>query len=137
MQQRLALFGPYEDAISQRSKTVFHSVLSQYINAGLLDPLAVCEAAEQRYLQDKAPLNAVEGFIRQIIGWREYVRGIYWREGPDYVRRNALNAERALPDFYWTGDTDMACLAAAIGQESGLRREAEGPRPAVVEETVA
>jgi deoxyribodipyrimidine photolyase-related protein len=95
---------------------LWHSLLSHYLNAGLLDPLELCRKAEAAYRQGKAPLNAVEGFIRQIIGWREYVRGIYWREGPEYANRNALNATRALPAFYWTGKTDMHCLSQAIGQ---------------------
>ncbi|GLK50773.1 cryptochrome/photolyase family protein [Maricaulis virginensis] len=114
-------FGDYQDAMLKGEAFLYHSVLSAYINAGLLDPLDVCRRAEAAWQAGEAPLNAVEGFIRQIIGWREYVRGIYWREGPDYVRRNALEATRPLPDFYWSGETDMACLAAAIGQ---TRREA-------------
>jgi len=114
-------FGDYQDAMLKGEAFLYHSVLSAYINAGLLDPLEVCRRAEAAWQAGEAPLNAVEGFIRQIIGWREYVRGIYWREGPDYVRRNALEATRPLPDFYWSGETDMACLAAAIGQ---TRREA-------------
>jgi deoxyribodipyrimidine photolyase-related protein len=97
-------------------KFLYHAVVSQYLNCGLLDPLAMCKAAETEYREGRAPLNAVEGFIRQIIGWREYVRGIYWREGPDYVHRNALNATRALPAFYWDAKTDMACLRAAVEQ---------------------
>jgi deoxyribodipyrimidine photolyase-related protein len=95
---------------------LYHSVLSVYINIGLLDPLEACHRVEEAYRHGHAPLNAAEGFIRQIIGWREYVRGIYWREGPDYARRNALGADKPLPAFYWTGETDMACLSAAIGQ---------------------
>ena len=114
-------FGDYQDAMLAGEPFLYHAVLSAYINTGLLDPLAVCRRAEAAWTAGHAPINAVEGFIRQVIGWREYVRGIYWREGPDYVRRNALGAYRPLPDFYWTGDTDMACLAAAIGQ---TRREA-------------
>jgi deoxyribodipyrimidine photolyase-related protein len=114
-------FGDFQDAMLKGEAFLYHSVLSAYLNAGLLDPLEVCRRAETAWQEGEAPLNAVEGFIRQIIGWREYVRGIYWREGPDYVRRNALEATRPLPDFYWSGDTDMACLAAAIGQ---TRREA-------------
>ena len=95
---------------------LWHAVLSPYINAGLLDPLDLCRKVEARYAKGEVPINAAEGFIRQIIGWREYVRGIYWREGPEYVDRNFLNAKRDLPAFYWTGDTDMHCMAEAIGQ---------------------
>ena len=109
-------FGDYQDTMITGEPFLYHAVLSPYINAGLLDPLAVCRRAEAEYHAGRAGLNAVEGFIRQIIGWREYVRGIYWREMPGYVTRNALSATRPLPGFYWTGDTDMACLKAAIGQ---------------------
>ena len=109
-------FGDYQDAMLTGQKFLYHSLLSPLINVGLLDPLAVCRMAEAAWRDGAAPLNAVEGFIRQIIGWREYVRGIYWREGPDYVRRNALGAVRPLPALYWTGRTGMACMAAAIGQ---------------------
>jgi deoxyribodipyrimidine photolyase-related protein len=112
----LPQFGDYQDAMLVGEKFLYHSVVSLYLNCGLLDPLAMCQAAEAEYRAGRAPLNAVEGFIRQIIGWREYVRGIYWREGPDYVHRNALGATRALPEFYWTAQTDMACLRAAIEQ---------------------
>ena len=112
----LPQFGDFQDAMLVQEKFLYHAVVSPYLNCGLLDPLAVCRAAEAEYRAGRAPLNAVEGFIRQIIGWREYVRGIYWREGPDYVRRNALNATRPLPSFYWTAETDMACLRAAIEQ---------------------
>ncbi|MGY6533520.1 cryptochrome/photolyase family protein [Glycocaulis sp.] len=107
-------FGDYQDALKAGDGFLFHSVLSLYLNVGLLEPLEVCEAAEASYHEGDAPLNAVEGFIRQIIGWREYVRGIYWHFMPDYLERNALNATRPLPDFYWTGETDMACLADVI-----------------------
>ena len=117
----LAEFGPYQDAMLRGESFLWHSVLSAYINIGLLDPLAVCQRVEAAWQAGNVPLNSAEGFIRQIIGWREYVRGIYWREGPDYVHRNALGAKRPLPDFYWSGETDMACLSAAIGQ---TRREA-------------
>jgi deoxyribodipyrimidine photolyase-related protein len=112
----LPRFGDYQDAMLVGEKFLYHSVVSLYLNCGLLDPLAMCRAAETEYRNGRAPLNAVEGFIRQIIGWREYVRGIYWREGPDYVHRNALGATRPLPEFYWTAQTDMACLRAAIEQ---------------------
>ncbi|WP_374944468.1 cryptochrome/photolyase family protein [Sphingomonas sp.] len=112
----LPRFGEAQDAMLTGEPWLYHSILSPYINSGLLDPLALCREVEARYRAGSVPLNSAEGFIRQIIGWREYMRGIYWREGPDYVRRNHLNATRALPGFYWTGETDMHCLAQAIGQ---------------------
>ena len=112
----LAQFGDYQDAMLTGEPHLWHSLLSPYINNGLLDPLELCREAAKRYDDGTVPLNAAEGFIRQIIGWREYVRGIYWREGPDYVNRNALGATRALPAFYWTGATDMHCMADALGQ---------------------
>jgi deoxyribodipyrimidine photolyase-related protein len=87
-----------------------------YLNVGLLDPLELCRKAEAAWRSGQAPLNAVEGFIRQILGWREYVRGIYWTYMPDYARTNALDATGRLPDFYWTGETRMACLKDAISQ---------------------
>lgn len=109
-------FGPYEDAMLTGERHLWHSILSPYINSGLLDPLDLCRRAEAEYRAGRAPLNSVEGYIRQIIGWREYVRGIYWREGPDYAARNFLEHRRALPAFYWTGDTDQHCLKETIGQ---------------------
>ncbi|MEM8694866.1 MAG: cryptochrome/photolyase family protein [Pseudomonadota bacterium] len=112
----LPRFGDYQDAMLTGEPFLYHSLLSPYLNIGLLDPLDLCREAEKKYREGDAPLNAVEGFIRQIIGWREYVRGIYWREGPDYAERNFLNASRDLPDFYYSGETDMYCLSEAIGQ---------------------
>ncbi len=112
----LAKFGDYQDAMLEGEKFLYHSLLSLYINAGLLDPLDVCKRVEDAYQAGEAPLNAAEGFIRQIIGWREYVRGIYWLKMPDYVDENFFGNTRALPDFYWTAETDMACLRAAISQ---------------------
>ncbi len=113
-------FGDYQDAMLADQPLLWHSLLSPYINSGLIDPLALCRKAEGEYRAGRAPLNAVEGFIRQILGWREYVRGIYWREGPDYAHRNALNATRALPEFYWTGKTEMRCLSQTISQTLDL-----------------
>lgn len=107
-------FGAYQDAMKQGEAFLFHSVLSMYLNVGLLDPLTVCKRAEAAYQNAGAPLNAVEGLIRQILGWREFVRGIYWRFMPDYLERNVLEAVRPLPDFYWTGETEMACLRDAV-----------------------
>ena len=112
----LPLFGDYQDAMLTGEPFLWHSVLSPYVNSGLLDPLELCNEVEARYREGKVPLNAAEGFIRQIIGWREYMRGIYWLAGPDYADRNALGAKRALPEFYWTGRTDMHCMSQAIGQ---------------------
>ncbi len=112
----LPRFGDYQDAMLTGEPFLYHSLLSMYLNAGLLGPLEICEAVETAYKDGKAPLNAAEGYIRQIIGWREYVRGIYWLKMPDYLEENALGATRDLPEFYWTGKTDMHCLSEAVGQ---------------------
>ena len=112
----LPQFGDYEDAMLTGERHLWHSILSPYLNAGLLDPLDLCRRAEAEYRAGRAPLNAVEGYIRQILGWREYMRGIYWREGPDYVNRNFLGHTRNLPGWYWTGETDMHCLRESLGQ---------------------
>jgi deoxyribodipyrimidine photolyase-related protein len=109
-------FGDHQDAMLTVERFLWHSVLSVYLNAGLLDPLDLCRRAEAEWRAGRAPINSVEGYVRQILGWREYVRGIYDLEGPDYVRKNALGANRSLPWFYWTGDTDMACVRATVGQ---------------------
>lgn len=112
----LPRFGDFQDAMLRGEEFLFHASLSPYLNIGLLGPLEICQAAEAAYKSGDAPINAVEGFIRQIIGWREYVRGIYFLEGPEYAQRNALNQTRDLPGVYWGGDTKMACMAAAIDQ---------------------
>ena len=113
---RLPLFGQFEDALWEGEPWLYHSQLSCALNLKLLNPREVVQAAEQAYRAGLAPLAAVEGFIRQILGWREYVRGIYWTQMPDYLERNALHAQAELPAFYWTGDTDLACLKDAITQ---------------------
>lgn len=112
----LPKFGDYQDAMLAENRFLYHAVLSMYINAGLLDWRDACDAAEAAYRAGNAPLNAVEGFIRQVIGWREYMRGIYFHEGPDYTRRNALGHDAVLPEFYWNAETDMRCLSKAISQ---------------------
>ena len=117
---RLPLFGAYQDAMATGEDTLFHALISTSLNCGLLLPREACEAAEAAYRAGAAPLNAVEGFIRQILGWREYVRGLYWLKMPDYAGLNALDAERALPGFYWGAPTTMACMAAAVGQTGRL-----------------
>lgn len=114
VEQQLPLFGAYQDAMKVGEPFVFHSVASAYINCGLLDARWVCQQVEQAYHQGKVPLAAAEGFIRQIIGWREYVRGLYWLLMPSYATVNFFNAERSLPWFYWTGKTQMRCMHEAI-----------------------
>lgn len=111
----LPSFGDYQDAMVKGEPFLRHSLLSTYINAGLLYPIEVCRKAEAALRQGVAPINAVEGFIRQILGWREYVRGVYWRYMPDYIERNALDAHEPLPWFYWSGETHMACMREALG----------------------
>jgi deoxyribodipyrimidine photolyase-related protein len=108
-------FGDYQDAMAQGNVFLYHSVISPYLNIGLLTPREICLRAEEAWAKGRAPLNAVEGFIRQILGWREYVRGLYWLKMPEYGETNALDAHRPLPAFYWTGKTEMNCLAQAIG----------------------
>lgn len=112
----LPQFGDFQDAMLRGEKFLFHAVIAQYLNCGLLDPMAVCRAAEAEWRAGRAPLAAVEGFVRQILGWREFVRGIYWLKMPEYLRENALGATRDLPGFYWSGETEMACLAAVVKQ---------------------
>ena len=116
LRQALPNFGKYQDAMATGEPFVFHALISPYLNVGLLTPREVCIAAEREYIERRSPLNAVEGFIRQILGWREYVRGIYWLKMPDYAETNALNATRPLPWLYWSGETDMHCMAESIGQ---------------------
>lgn len=114
--ERLPLFGQYEDAMWAGEAWLYHSHLSCALNLKLLNPREVVQAAEAAYHAGRAPIAAVEGFVRQILGWREYVRGVYWTQMPRYLEHNALDAQADLPAWYWTGDTDMACLKDAITQ---------------------
>ncbi|MBC7280746.1 cryptochrome/photolyase family protein [Hoeflea sp.] len=107
-------FGDWQDAMKQGEPLLFHSHLSALINCGLLGPRECCDRAVAAWRHGNAPLNAVEGFIRQIIGWREFIRGVYWLKMPDYAHANALDATRPLPGFFWTGETGMNCLHQAI-----------------------
>lgn len=116
IEHRLPSFGVYQDAMWEGEVWLYHSHLSCALNLKLLNPKEVVEAAQAAYVSGHAPIEAVEGFIRQILGWREYVRGIYWTHMPEYIARNSMGAHASLPDFYWTGNTDMACLRDAIGQ---------------------
>lgn len=111
---RLVHFGDFQDSLVQNEHHLFHSHISACLNIGLLLPLEVILAAEQAWQRGDAPINAVEGFIRQILGWREYVRGLYWLKMPEYASKNFLNAQRKLPDFYWTANTNMNCLSQCV-----------------------
>ncbi len=111
---RLACFGDYQDALAMGHRTLYHSRLSAAMNLKLIDPETVCLRALEAWEAGRAPLNAVEGFIRQILGWREFVRGIYWSEMPAYAKRNHFGVEADVPGFFWTGETGMACLSDAL-----------------------
>ncbi len=111
----LPSFGDVQDAMKRGEPFLYHGLISPYLNVGLLTAREVCIAAETAWRRGVAPLNAAEGFIRQILGWREYVRGIYWHQMPAYAATNALGASRPLPWFYWSGETDMACIAEVVG----------------------
>ncbi len=112
--QRLGRFGDYQDAMRQNEPWLFHAHIALYLNCGLLLPSECVAAAEAAYRLGAVPLNAAEGFIRQILGWREYVRGLYWLKMPNYAALNALGATRKLPNFYWTGETNMNCLRHCV-----------------------
>ena len=113
---RLPLFGTFQDAMIEGEPWMYHSHIGFYLNVGLLGPGEVITSVQNAYEAGTAPLNSVEGFIRQILGWREFVRGIYWLKMPGYASENFLAADRPLPDFFWTGDTQMNCLRQSIGQ---------------------
>lgn len=113
---RLVDFGPYEDAMTTRSGTLFHSLLSPYLNLGLLEPLEVVRAAEEAYRLGRAPINSVEGFIRQVLGWREFIYWQYWQQMPGLEDANHWQAHRRLPDLFWTGETEMNCLKQVVSR---------------------
>ncbi len=112
----LPRFGDYQDAMLESSRTLYHAVISPYLNIGLLDPLEVCRAVEEAWQAGDVPINAAEGFIRQIIGWREFVRGIYMLQGADYTASNMLGHDRDLPAFFWGAETRMNCIAHTVAQ---------------------
>lgn len=114
--KRLRQFGEFQDAMWIDEPWLWHSLLSAALNVKLLNPREVVGAAEKAWRDGTVPLASAEGFIRQILGWREYVRGIYWRYMPDYGELNKLGAQEALPEFYWTGKCEMNCLRQSLGQ---------------------
>lgn len=116
VRHRLPAFGPFQDALWTGEPFLYHSRLAAAMNLKLISPRVVLDAAVAAGARGDAPLASVEGFVRQILGWREYVRGLYWTRMPDYLDWNHLDAQAALPAFYWTGDTDMHCLAQTIRQ---------------------
>jgi deoxyribodipyrimidine photolyase-related protein len=113
---RLHNFGPYEDAMWSGQPWLYHAQISPAMNLKLIDPRDMLHDVLAAAKAGKAPLQSVEGFVRQIIGWREFIRGVYEHQGPDYEARNALNHTGKLPEFYWTADTDMNCMRQCIGQ---------------------
>jgi deoxyribodipyrimidine photolyase-related protein len=118
IEQALPLFGTYQDAMTTQHWYVYHSRLSFALNVKLIGPLEVIRAVEQAYFThpETYELNQVEGFIRQILGWREYMRGIYWAKMPEFSELNYFGNEAQLPSWYWTGETHMNCLHHAIKQ---------------------
>ena len=112
----LPTFGDYQDAMLVADPVLSHSLLSPYLNIGLLSPLEVCQRVEAAWQAGLVPINAAEGFIRQIIGWREFVRGIYFHHGPDYTAQNGLGQTRDLPPVYWGAPTKMACMQHSVAQ---------------------
>ena len=116
IEDRLPDFGVYEDMMAEGEPYLFHSVLTPFLNLGLLTPRECVEAALVAYRQGKAPLNSVEGYVRQIIGWREFINGVYWLRGPDYQNLNSLAATRPLPAWAYTGATEMNCLHHVVSQ---------------------
>jgi deoxyribodipyrimidine photolyase-related protein len=116
IRQVLPHFGDFQDAMTVSSWRMFHSLLSFALNTKMLSPREVVQAVEQAYHAGSLPIAAVEGFIRQILGWREYVRGVYWARMPDYAELNVFGHQQALPAWFWTGKTQMRCLQQSIGQ---------------------
>jgi len=116
VEHRLKYFGTYQDAMVTGHPYLYHSRISSALNLHLLDPHRAIDAAVEAYRDGAAPINAVEGFVRQILGWREFVRGVYWLKMPGYARENALGADLPMPAFMWTGDTEMNCVRQCVGQ---------------------
>ena len=116
IEHRLSKFGTYQDAMWTDEPWLYHARLSPLLNLKLLHPREVIDRAVEAYEAGTAPINAVEGFVRQLLGWREFIRGVYWNEGNEYGNGNFLDEQGELPSFYWTADTEMACMRDCIGQ---------------------
>ena len=116
----LPTFGDEQDAMLRSDPILSHALISPYLNMGLLSPPEVCQAAQAAWAAGHVPINAAEGFIRQIIGWREYIRGIWALKGPAYITLNALDHHASLPPLYWGAPTKMACLSHAVAQTQDL-----------------
>jgi len=114
LRDRLPAFGDYQDAMLADEWTLHHSLLSVPLNLGLLHPREVIEGAVEAYHERDLPINSVEGFVRQVLGWREFMRHAYRREMPELASANQLDAGEPLPEFFWTGETDMACLSDVL-----------------------
>ena len=114
IQERLNQFGTFQDAMLENEPWMYHSHISFYLNCGLLLPLECISAVEKAFYAQNLALNSVEGFIRQILGWREYVRGIYWLKMPDYIDLNFFQATKKLPEFYWNAKTSMNCISQCV-----------------------
>lgn len=115
-EHRLRDFGAYEDAMSSAYDTVYHSRLSPYLNIGLLESLRLATEAENRFDNDQAPINSVEGFVRQVVSWREYMYWLYWRLMPEISGSNYWEADRSLPKLFWDGETRLNCLSHVISR---------------------
>jgi deoxyribodipyrimidine photolyase-related protein len=116
IKHRLKFFGIYQDAMMINEPFMVHSLVSASINLGLLSAVQVVKKVEQSYHDGIAPLEAVEGFIRQVLGWREYIRGIYLKEGISYIESNHLNNQESLPGLFYTGNTDLNCMKTVINE---------------------
>jgi deoxyribodipyrimidine photolyase-related protein len=116
IEDRLPRFGTYQDAMWTGQPWLYHSVISSSVNLKMLNPRECVDATLRAYEQGRAPINSVEGFVRQLLGWREFIRGVYWTEGPGYTKRNSIGQRGSLPDFYWNADTDMRCMAECVGE---------------------
>tara|TARA_E500000178_G_scaffold347819_1_gene401803 strand:- start:61 stop:1566 length:1506 start_codon:yes stop_codon:yes gene_type:complete len=114
LEKRVYLFGDYQDAMKINDCWLFHSCISMYLNNGLLEPKYVINQVVKYYKQNDVPINSIEGFIRQIIGWREFIRGIYWKFMPEYKNKNFFKFTNKLPSYFWNGKTDMRCLKESI-----------------------